>query len=676
MPRNQHNPNENDISSDSQAHPADQRLLVCLGPRPGGAHLVKTAWEMAQAKTAEWFALHVGTPAHETGSEDGKDNVAQTLLQAEQLGAETFKIYGLHILDEIISFVRQHDIKTVCLGRSGTNRWFQVFSRSLADKLVQHLTGVDVYLIAPEKQPSLAPRRHHGPLFSFWRDYLLAAGGVTLCTIINLIAFAYLPLSNQVMLYLLTIVIVATLSERGPTIFASITSVLAFAFFFLPHYNSFLPANTEFLLTLVVMIIVSTLISNLTMRVRHQAKVARQQEWQTTALYEMNQTLAGKAELEELLQAAVDQISGLFDSRVSLLLPDGWKKLRVRAGAPLSSEDVREGLVANWVFKHGHFAGAGTQTLPEVKWLYLPLVTPNNQVLGVLRLERRTPSKSAAVEYVKLLEALSRQIALAIEREFLSKQTRQAQLQIETEQLRNTLLSSVSHDLRTPLTVIAGSASSLLEAEDSLDQQTKQELIQNIYEEARRLDRLVHNLLEISRLQSGHFIINKDWHVLEEVLGCALSQLDGQLKEHPVNINLPQELPLVPMDALLLERVFINLLENAAKYTPAGTPIEVAGTLAGPELRLVVADRGSGLPPGQEEKIFEKFYQGRPGTARGAGLGLAICRSIIEAHNGRITAKNRPDGGAEFSFTLPVPEEHLPWESPLTDAELLPDHEA
>ena len=345
---------------------------------------------------------------------------------------------------------------------------------------------------------------------------------------------------------------------------------MTFAFFFVPHYNSFRVANTEFFITLVVMLLVTTLISNLTMRVRYQAKVARQQEWQTTALYEMNQTLAGKADLEELLQAAVGQISGLFDSRVSLLLPDAQKKLLVRAGAPLSPEDVREGLVANWVFKHGHFAGAGTQTLPEVKWLYLPLVTSNSQVLGVLRLERRSPVKTLEVEYMRLLEALSRQIALAIEREDLSRQTRQAQLQIETEQLRNTLLSSVSHDLRTPLTVIAGAASSLLEAEDSLDQQTKQELIQNIYEEARRLDRLVHNLLEISRLQSGHFIVNKEWHVLEEVLGCALSQLEGQLKDHPVHIDLPQELPLVPMDALLLERVFINLLENAAKYTPAG----------------------------------------------------------------------------------------------------------
>lgn len=674
MPYSQPSPLDAETYQDTQDHPDKHRLLVCLGPGPGGRHLVHTACRMAGAQQAEWFVLHVDTPAHESG--DGKSTVAQNLLLAEQLGAKAVKIHGLQVLEEIIGFVLQHHIQTVCLGRSCKKSWWQCFYTPLSDKLLQHLETVDVHLITLEYQQSPRPRRSTGSSFRFWRDYLLAAGGVGLCTGFNLLVFPYFPLSNLVMLYLLTVVTIATLSERGPTIFASITSVLAFAFFFVPHYNSFLPANTEFFLTLVVMLLVTTLISNLTMRVRHQAKVARQQEWQATALYEMNQTLTGKTDLEELLQAAAGQISGLFDTRVSILLPDAGKKLLVRAGIPLLPEDVREGLVANWVFKHGHLAGAGTQTLPEVKWLYLPLITSNGQVLGVLRLERRSSVKSLEVEYLRLLEALSSQIALAIEREFLSRQTRQAQVQVETEQLRNTLLSSVSHDLRTPLTVIAGSASSLLESEDNLDQDTKQELAQNIYDEARRLDRLVHNLLEISRLQSGEIKINLEWHVLEEVLGCALSQLDGQLRNHPVHLTLPQDLPLVPMDALLMERVFINLLENAGKYTPAGTPIEVVGGIAGPELRLVIADRGPGLPPGQEEKIFEKFYQGQPGTNRGAGLGLAICRSIVEAHNGRIIARNRPGGGAEFSFTLPVPEEHLPWESPLTDSELIPDHEA
>jgi two-component system sensor histidine kinase KdpD len=231
-----------------------------------------------------------------------------------------------------------------------------------------------------------------------------------------------------------------------------------------------------------------------------------------------------------------------------------------------------------------------------------------------------------------------------------------ARLQIEAEQMRNALLSSVSHDLRTPLTVIAGSASSLLEGEKHLGAETKQELAQSIYEEAHRLDRLVYNLLEMSRLQAGEARLNREWHVLEEVIGSALAQLDPQLHDHPVSISLPTDLPLVQMDALLMERVVINLLENSMKYTSPGTPLEISGRIQDRELLVAIADRGPGVPAGQEERIFEKFYQVSPGSARGAGLGLTICRSIVEAHGGRIWAANRPDGGAVFSFTIPLME--------------------
>jgi two-component system sensor histidine kinase KdpD len=247
-------------------------------------------------------------------------------------------------------------------------------------------------------------------------------------------------------------------------------------------------------------------------------------------------------------------------------------------------------------------------------------------------------------------------VALAIEREHLHQQTHQVQIQIEAEQLRNALLSSVSHDLRTPLTVILGSASSLLEGETSLDSPTKTDLTQTIYEEAKRLDRLVHNLLEMSRLQSGQTKLNLEWHVLEEVVGCALAQLDPLLYHHPVVIQLPADLPLVRIDALLMERVFFNLLENAVKYTPEETPVEISGWITQQELMLEVADRGPGLAPGDEELVFEKFYQASVGSARGVGLGLTICRSIIEAHGGRIWAANRPGGGSTFRFTLPLEE--------------------
>jgi two-component system sensor histidine kinase KdpD len=406
------------------------------------------------------------------------------------------------------------------------------------------------------------------------------------------------------------------------------------------------------------MLLVSLLVSGLTARIRHQARVSRQQERQTVALFEMSQNLTAMDSLGELLKVAAGQISRIFDCRVSLLMPGSEGKLEIRAGHPYDDEYGKEGQVARWVFRHGHLAGAGTDTLNAVKGIYLPLIASQN-LIGVLRLETEQPDRILEADSLRLLEALGSQVGLAIERENLSRQAQAAQLQIEAEQMRNALLSSVSHDLRTPLTVIAGSASSLVEGEKTLDPATKQELALSIYEEARRLDRLVHNLLEMSRLQSGQAMLTKEWHVLEEVLGCALAQLDPQLHDHPLHISLPTDLPLVQIDALLMERVIINLLENSLKYTPQGTPLEISGRIQDQEILVAVADRGPGLPAGEEERIFEKFYQVSPGSARGAGLGLTICRSIIEAHGGRIWAANRPDGGAVFSFTIPLAESAL-----------------
>jgi two-component system sensor histidine kinase KdpD len=476
---------------------------------------------------------------------------------------------------------------------------------------------------------------------------------VGVCTGLAFVLFPYLALTNLVMIYLLTVVIIAALLDQGPSIFASLFGVAIFAFFFVPDYYSFSLANTEYGITLAVMLIVSILISNLASRLRYQVRAASQQERHTAAFYAMSRNLTTKLSLPELLQEAVEQISRTFDSQVSILMPDGAGNLHLSAGKHFPDDYGSEMLVANWVYRYGHFAGLGTKTLPKARGFYLPL-RAFQKMIGVLRLEPTRPNKMIELKSLRFLEALGSQVALAIEREHLSQQAHQAQVQIEAERLRNALLSSVSHDLRTPLTVIAGSASSLLEGETTLDSPTKAELTQTIYEEANRLDRLVHNLLEMSRLQSGQTKLNCEWHVLEEVVGCALAQLEPQLQNHPVVIQLPADLPMVRIDALLMERVFINLLENAIKYTPEQTPVTISGWISHQELLLEVADRGPGLIPGDEELVFEKFYQASSGSARGVGLGLTICRSIIEAHAGHIWAANRPGGGATFRFTLPL----------------------
>jgi two-component system, OmpR family, sensor histidine kinase KdpD len=632
-----------------------ERLLVCLDPSPFSIPLIRATQRLADAQGAKWFALYVETPSHDRLSPEAQEQVGQALYLATKLGGQAMKVSGFRIGDEILAFARDNQVSKILVGKPYERRWRRFLGISLVDHLIWHCGPIDILVISGEGEEAVpggaaAPKTRR----RLW-EYLLAAAGVGLCTGLGFVLFPFLALTNLAMIFLLTVVIISSFLNRGPAIFSSLFSVAAFAFFFVPEYYSFAVANTEYAITLVVMLLVSILVSGLTTRVRHQARVSRQQERQTAALYEMSQNLSAIESLEELLEVAAEQISKIFDSRVTILMPDSEEKLHIRAGNPFAEDDVREGMVAKWVFRHGHLAGAGTDTLPAVKGLYSPLIA-SQHVIGVLRLETAQPDRIVEADSLRLLEALGAQVAMAIEREDFSRQAQVARLQIEAEQMRNALLSSVSHDLRTPLTVIAGSASSLLEGEKTLDLVTKHELAQSIYEEARRLDRLVYNLLEMSRLQAGEARLNKEWYVLEEVIGSALTQLDPQLHDHPVSISLPTDLPLVQIDALLMERVVINLLENSMKYTPAGTPLEISGLVQDQQIFVAVADRGPGLPVGQEERIFEKFYQVAPGSARGAGLGLTICRSIIEAHGGQIRAANRPEGGAVFSFTIPLVE--------------------
>jgi two-component system sensor histidine kinase KdpD len=651
-----------------QKSPRPESWLVCVSPSPLSHTLIRAIHRLAEAQQVKWFALYVETPAHARLPLEDQERVSQTLRLATQLGAQTVKLSGFRIGDEILDFARERQVSRIFVGKPYQRRWRRFFGASLVDYLIWNCGSIDVYVIsgeAEEAKPAKTPWPKPQPQ---WANYALAGVGVGLCTALAYTLFPYLRLTSVAMMYLVTVVIIASSLGRGPAVLSSFFSVVLTAYFFVPEYFSFAVTNTEYAITLAVMLVVSTLISGLTARTRYQATVARQQERQAAALFEMSQNLTARYSLDALLWEAAEQISRIFQVQVAILLPDQQKLLTLRAGDPIRDYDVTEKIVAGWVFRHGHLAGAGTGTLPNVKGIYLPLKS-SRQVIGVLRLELNASQRQLDSESLRLLEALANQVALAIEREELVARAQTAQVQMEAEKMRNILLSTVSHDLRTPLTVIAGAASSLLEGEGHLDGATKHEFAQTIYEEAKRLDRVVHNLLEMSRLQSEEFTLHSEWHVLEEVIGCALAQLDSQLQDRPVHISLPTDLPLVKIDALLMERVFVNLLENAAKHTPAGIPIDITVRIAGRNLRVEVADGGPGLPAGQEEKIFEKFYQVWPGRTRGAGLGLTICRSVIEAHGGRIWAANRPDGGAAFHFSIPLEEE-----SPLD--EYLPDEAA
>jgi two-component system sensor histidine kinase KdpD len=490
---------------------------------------------------------------------------------------------------------------------------------------------------------------------------------VILCTLIAWLMFPYFAPANLIMVYLVGVMVVAIRFGRGPSILASILSVAAFDFFYVVPYFTFAVSDTQYVVTFAVMLLVALTISNMAARVRQQAETARQREKRTAALYAMSRQFASTRGRINLAQIAVRQVSEVFESRAAIFLPEANGRLAI-VGENDFCEDADERVVAQWVYDHRQMAGAGTETLPIARALYLPLVTLQG-VVGVLGVCPAQPRYFRPPDQLHLLEAFAQQIALALERAQLAEEAEQARVQMETEQLRSSLLSSVSHDLRTPLAAITGAASTLLENE-MVDKTTQHELIQTIREEADRLNRLVGNLLDMTRVESGAIQVKKNWQPLEEVVGVALSRLEGQLGERPVSVHLPSDLPLVPLDEVLIEQVLVNLLENAVKYTPPGSPIDLSAWAGDQQVTVEVADRGPGLPAGDEQRVFEKFFRAQSATG-GAGLGLTICRGIIEAHGGRIWAENRPDGGAVFRFTLPLEDQPPSLEMEDTDQQIL-----
>ena len=493
-----------------------------------------------------------------------------------------------------------------------------------------------------------------------YRRYSMAAVVMAVTTGI-VWAFSALGLTDAelVMPFMLGIVFIAARLGRGPAIFASMTAVLLFNFFFTQPFYTLAVNETKYLFTFVVMLVIAVIISALTSRIRDQVELSRQRERRTEALYRLSRRLAGTSGRQQLVAAAEAQLSEIFGGEVVIFLPDSSNSSKtlcpaLRRGRGCA-ESPTEVAVASWVYDRGQLAGAGTDTLPSAQALYLPLVSPEGTV-GVLAVRPTDVERLLTTDQRQLLETFASQIALALTRDRFAEEAQHALAQIEAEKLRSALLSTVSHDLRTPLATIAGASSSLLTAK-GLDAETRAELLHTIYDEAERLSRLVENLLSMTRIEAGSVKVNKQWQHIEEVIGTALHRLSQHLTEHPIKTTIAPDMPLVPFDGLLLEQVLVNLIDNAAQYSPPGSLIDISAWHDNGAVCVQVADRGPGLGPEEAQRVFEKFYRGSQATAatsRGAGLGLAICRAIIQAHSGRIWVENHQGGGACFSFSLPL----------------------
>jgi two-component system sensor histidine kinase KdpD len=486
---------------------------------------------------------------------------------------------------------------------------------------------------------------------------LPATAAVAIATALNWPMFSLFAPANLIMTYLLATVLIAARYGRGPSVVACVLSVAAFDFFFVPPYFTLAVIEVQYLLTFAVMLVVSLVISGLTVRIRRQAQVAEERERRTAALYAMSRELARTSGVEDLVATAARHLGDVFAAEVAILQPNGAGRLepgRRDGTVPAVDADVA---LARAAFEQGRAVGLGTATSSAAGALALPLLGHRGP-LGAVIVRPRYASRLGR-EPLRQLEPFVDQTALALERARLAAEAEDARVGAESERLRNALLTSVSHDLRTPLAAITGAATTILETGGRLDARTQHELLESVREEADRLNRLVQNLLEMTRLESGPPQLRREWHPLEEVVGAALGRLGTRLGTRRVDVSMPADLPLVPIDDVLIEQVFVNLLENAVKYTPADCPLRIIATASDRQVTVEVADHGPGLPRGDETRVFEKFY--RAGDSRGgAGLGLAICRGIVQAHGGRIWAQNLPEGGVAFLFTLPLPETRPP----------------
>lgn len=638
--------------------PTTERLLVCIGPSPTSQKVIRSAKRLSQALEAEWIVAHVETPQAQKISESSRRRLNEHLHLAEELGAEVVTLSGLNRAEEIIEYANQRNVSKIIVGKTPRSRWYRFRHGSVADEIQIKSSGIDVYIIPGDSKPgsgiSLLTRRQAGDARKYWASVFVVAVCTVLAYAVHLMGLAE---ANKTMIFLVGVAFAAARHGRGPGIVASVLSVLVFDFFMVEPYLTFKVTDVQYLFTFAVMLGIALFISMLTSRIAQQAEMLRQRMRRTEALYRLTKQLASSIGQYQVASRAEKELSDILQAEVVLLLAGENGTLASLTTRPSYFEDTSEQAVGIWAFRNRKIAGQGSDTLPKSKAVYIPLIGAT-QTIGVLAIRLGKPA-TLTPDQCHLFETFAGQIALALEREILSDQSKHIMATVEAERLRSAILSSVSHDFRTPLASIIGEASQLMESRSIGGEAETRQSIGVILDQARRLNRYIANLIDMTRIESGAIKLDRQWNVIEDVVGSAIQSMEPAFDRNGLKLEIAPDIPALMMDSLLIEHVLINLMENAIRYSPPAGLIEIVACEEGRSLRVEVLDHGPGIPAGDEKLVFEKFYHKGTGYNRngGVGLGLSICNAIIRLHNGLIWAENRRDGGAKFIFTLPLEKE-------------------
>jgi two-component system, OmpR family, sensor histidine kinase KdpD len=645
--------------------PAGQRLLVCISEDPRAAGLVRYTRRLADRFHAPWTALYIETRRSLQLTEEQRDRIADTLRLAQALGGETVTIPGGNrpIADDIIAYAQSNNITQIVIGKSSRTRWFEIINGSVVHDLVRRTGNIGVHVVAgdaalgepiPKKTVNTASPQAFDPRPFIW-SLLVVASAV----ILGKALWPWIGIESVDLVFLTGIVGIAARFGLWPSLLVSVLSALCYNFFFTPPIYSLTIGDPKNAIAIVFFTVVAVVVSNLAAQARIQAVAAMARARTTASLYAFSRKLAGVGTLDDVLWATVYQAASMLKMRVVLLLPED-DGIVVKAGYPPESTlDESDLAAATWAWRNDRPAGRGSATLPGARRLFLPMKTGRG-IIGILGLDSDKPGPLFAPDERRLLDALIDQSALAIERVNLVEDMDKVRLTVETERLRSALLSSISHDLKTPLASILGSAGTLRDLSGKLSEPQKTELLTTVVDESERLNRFIANLLDMTKLETGAVLPNASPHDLGEIVGSALSRAARILDRYTVELELAADLPMLELDAVLFEQVVFNLLDNAAKYAEPGTTIRIQGWSEAEAVYLQVLDEGDGIPPGDLEHIFDKFYRAQKGdqVRPGTGLGLAISRGFVEAMKGTLTAANRGDRtGAVFTIRLPRPAE-------------------